>query len=253
MKTNKAFDLTSGEKLKFVVYFKKTGGKREHLGILELNYNELDISDKENRGKININLKIDSKYKAVNSHMTGFEIIDTDFMNIIKGNNVIKDAKSTVHQIIKFDPSNNKISIDETLKWHNQKNEKPITNTFRLGPPQMYDHVSLLYKIRSLDLKQSEIVSLAVLYKYKLYPILVEYQYNENIIFNGSEMQCRVYGLRSNKGELPPIRDYFQLKSARIWISNTRNRLPVRIEIHTQKGEMIADLNHFSKPGKKTS
>jgi len=246
------FSLKSGEILEFELFFQASKKRRIELGRIEVSFEKLAVPENEEKelGKINIDLTIDSKFEVINAHCRGFEIIDVKFKSTMKSNYVIKDKKRTIHQKITFDPSKSKVDIDETVEWHDRRGERPLTNIFLKGPPQIYDYLALLYKLRSLELRQSEIVSLAVLYYNLLYPILVEYQYNEKKKFDKTDVECRVYGLRSNKGKLPPLRKQFELQYATVWVSNDDNRLPVYVEIVTQEGNIVASLKRFSLPNK---
>ncbi|MFB0566892.1 MAG: DUF3108 domain-containing protein [Candidatus Aminicenantaceae bacterium] len=249
------FSLKPGEKLDFSLFFQVSKTRRINLGEAKVSFERLEIPEreKEDLGKLTVDLTIDSKFEVINSHFQGFEIIDTKFNSTIRSNYVIKDKKRTVYQKINFDPSKSKVNIDETFERNDGRGERPLTNVFLKGPPQFYDYLALLYKLRSLELRQSEIVSLAVLYYNHLYPILVEYQFNEKKEHNNTKVECRVYRLRSNRGKLPPLRKQFELQSASVWISNDENRLPIYVEINTQKGNLVAELKRFLPPKKSDS
>ncbi|MBN1272536.1 MAG: DUF3108 domain-containing protein [Candidatus Aminicenantes bacterium] len=248
MQGENIFQLPRGETLFFTLLFEKSKKNSIKLGSFQLSYEPLKSEEEwgQNAGKITVDMKVESKFKTINSHTTGYEIIGTDFMNTLKADYMIEDMKRTVHQSLVFDGERSRISIDETLKMHKEKNERPMTNIGLTGPPQIYNHTALLYKLRALDLRQSEIVSLAVLYQRRLYPVLVEYQFNASRSFSGEEIPCRVYGLRSNRGKVPPLRRQFELNTASAWISDDSRRFPLRFELNTQEGNLAADLNKVS-------
>lgn len=244
MKEENMFELIPGEKLVFDLVFEKSKKKLYELGLFTTEFIPMDTSggDEANRGKIIVDMKVDSRFKAINSHTTGFEIIGTEFMNTISAHYVIEDMKRSVTQKLTFDPEGGRMSVDETLKMHKEKEEKPLADIVLTGPPQIYNHTALLYKLRALELRQSEIVSLAVLYQRRLYPVLVEYQYPSARSFQGEEISCRVYGMRSNRGKLPPLRRQFEMKTAAAWISDDGRRLPLRLELNTEDGDLAAEL-----------
>ena len=237
-----------GEVLFYNLLFEKSKKKSFKLGNFQLSYESLKTEGEggQNVGKITVDMKVDSDFKAINSHTTGYEIIGTEFMNTLKADYVVEDMKRTVYQSLAFDAERSRISIDETLKMHKEKKERPLANIVLTGPPQIYNHTALLYKLRALDLRQSEIVSLAVLYQRRLYPVLVEYQFNASRSFSGEKIPCRVYGMRSNRGKVPPLRRQFELNTASAWISDDNRRLPLRFELNTQEGDLAADLTKVS-------
>lgn len=238
----------SGEKLEFKMTFHQSKRKRLNFGFLKTSFllKELTGQEGETTAELTIDLLIDSPIKTINLHNWGTEIINTKFMNTLECRYFVQDEKRIIEQEYTFNPADQKIQIDETVKRVHEKEKRPLTNIFRKGPAQIYDHLALLYKIRILDLRLTQIVSLAVLYYNGLWPILVEYQYNEKKKFKGKEYETRVYGLRSNKGKLPLIKKQLELQTARIWITDDETRLPLLIEVVTQKGKITVELeqNH---------
>ncbi len=234
--------LTQEEKLSFSLYF-LISKKRIDLGKFDTAFAPVPSSaNAPSSAELRLAVVIDSKFSWMNGHTEGRQKVSLPLMNIQDASYSITDPQRLIQQKLTFDPAGNKLKVLETIKWHTETQTKELTNITRSGPPQMYDHLSLLYKLRNIDLRQTEIVSLAVLYLNRLSPILVEYAYRESRDVRGKKAECRVYKLRPNNVELEPYKKQLKFREGTVWITNDDGCLPVSIQIQTQEGFMIADL-----------
>ena len=234
--------LTQEEKLSFSLYF-LVSKKRIELGKFDTAFAPIPSSvNAPASAELRLAVVIDSKFSWMNGHSEGRQKVSLPFMNIQEAAYSITDPQRLIQQKLTFNPSGNKLKVVETIKWHNETQTKNLTDITLSGPPQVYDHLSLLFKLRNIDLRQTEIVSLAVLYSNRLSPILVEYAYRESRDVRDKKTECRVYKLRPNNVELAPYKKQLKFREGTVWVTNDDRCLPVSLQIQTQEGFMFADL-----------
>lgn len=232
-------DLKKEESLRFSLFFQRGNGKRYDLGKLDVDIAPL-APPAPDHAEIKIDLVIDSILTIINCKLTGSQVLDTKLMNLLKADYTTKDMRMTVRSRLAFDPADYKLKIDETYQ-RNGESEKPLTNIFIKGPAQVYDSLSLLFKLRTIDLRQGETVSLAVCQGRRLYPILVEFAYFETVDFRKNRVECRVYTL-TNRRDIPTLKKKIKILNSKVWVTNDANAYPIGLEITTDDGRLIGEL-----------
>jgi len=235
-------DLKKREDVSFFFFFQRGSEKRYDLGKMNVAFIP-NVSKTPGEAQLKFNLLIDSPVKILNGRISGIELINTQFMNLLDASYSSQDIHQIIASRLTFNSTEDKLIIEETLRLNGEEKDKPITNIFIKGPAQIYDCLSLLYKLRAIELRQAEIVSLAVYYDQKLYPVLVEYAYLETVDFRKSRFECRVYKLSGNNRELPILKQKIKIQSARVWVTNDANSYLVKFQIESDEGRFFGELN----------
>lgn len=155
----------------------------------------------------------------------------------------IEEGKYRKHEVVKFDHFNEKVTVQDYD--HKKGNWKPIE--YFDSPKYAQDMVGGYYFLRTLDfdnLKENEIIQLKAFFDDEIYDF--------NIRFVGREdVKTKIGKIRAIV--LSPIMPENSLfdgeNSIRVWISDDRNKVPLKIKAEMFVGAVEVDIQSYEKGG----
>jgi len=215
----------SGEKLTYSVKFGPVVGGNASLVIRKVRHNETIVYHAVAEGKtVGIAEKLYSVKDVFESY---FE------MKTLLPHRAIRSVKEGRYR-----------KHDEAIFDHNSRTVycTRIDTTFQV-PPGIYDMVSVLYYVRSLDLTNlnpGDVLNTITFFDEELLPFDIRYKGKEDIKTKFGYIRCLRFDPVVVTGRMFESEDDMS-----IWFSDDKNHLPVKVRFDLRVGSLRIELNEF--------
>ena len=221
-----------------------------HYGFVNAAEGEMIISDKIYAVNGRNCYKIDVFGKSIGMFDLFLRIRDNwgtylDTASIIpqKAYRKIEEGKYRKHEVVKFDHFNENVVVQDYD--HKKENWKPVEN-FEI-PQYAQDMVGGYYYLRTLDfdnMKEGDIIKLKAFFDDEVYDFNIRYVGREDV-------KTKIGKIRSIV--LSPIMPENSLfdgeNSIRVWISDDKNKVPLKVKAEMFVGAVEVDIQSYDKGG----
>ena len=218
-------NFVSGEKLRFVIYY----------GIIDAGIVETELISVNNNGKETYHSKLlarttglaDRLYKIRDEYQSFFDPATLLPYRAIRD---ISEGRYKRYQVDNYDHINSKVI--------NLKDE-----VFDI-PLNTRDMVSVFFFVRNIDfskLREGDLIKITTFFDNEIFPFDMRYRGTETIRTRMGTFNCIKL-----VPYVEPGRIFTKEDDMTIWISNDRNRVPVRIRFDLKIGSVKCDLIEFS-------
>jgi hypothetical protein len=216
---------TSGEKLKFVIYY----------GIIDGGYVEAELNKVLFEGKEVYHSKMfahsigiaDKLYKVRDEYQAWFDPFTVLPYKSIRD---IHEGRYTKYNVVRYYHSDLKVvNIDQ--------------DTFEI-PSDVRDMVSVFHYVRNKDFKNmryNEIIKINTFFDNEIFPFDMRYQGTEKI-----KTRMGTYNCIKLVPYVEPGRIFTTEDDMTIWLSNDSNRVPIRVKFNLKVGSIKCDLIEYS-------
>jgi len=218
-------NFVAGEKLKFIIYY----------GLIDAGIVEAELNAAEYNDTIVYNGKMlartvglaDKLYRVRDEYQSFF---NPETILPYKSIRDISEGRYKKYHVDTFDHPNGKVF---TAKGE----EHSI-------PPDARDMVSVFFYIRNIDysqFKEGDIVKIITFFDDEIFPFDMRYRGIENV-----RTRMGTYNCIKLVPYVEPGRIFNKEDDMTIWLSNDRNRVPVRVRFDLKVGSMKCDLIEYS-------
>lgn len=210
-----------GETLKYQVHFGWIVGGTASLNVKEMNFKGSKIYYAKAKAK---SIGITDKLYTVRDTYESF--IDAKTGKPIKSVRDISENNYKYYNEVYFNHNDNKIKSTKS-------GEHKV-------PQNMFDVLSAFYYARRTlfdNLKNNEIIEINTFFEDELYPLKIRYIGTEKIYTKFGEVECLKFNPIVEPGRIFDSED-----DMKIWVSNDKNHLPVRIQFDLIVGSLKCDL-----------
>jgi hypothetical protein len=216
----------AGEKLAYGVKFGPIVGGHATLVLKKVYHNSIIVYHARGEGKT---IGIAEKLYSVKDIFESF--FDLATILPYKAIRNVKEGKYKKHDEAIFNQASNTV-------FSTQK------DTLIPVPPIIFDMVSLLYYIRSLDLnhiKPGDVLNTVTFFDEELFPFDIRYKGKEEIKTKFGYIQCLRFDPVVEPGRMFDSED-----DMTIWLSNDKNHIPVKVRFDLLVGSLRIELAEFS-------
>lgn len=215
----------SGETLKYVVSFGFLNAGRATLVVKEKEQNgkkyHYAIATGQSSGVVNSLYKVIDTYESIMDAETGLPIKAT--------RNISEDKYKLIDEVY-YDRKNSSI-----------KSERKGVNVV---PENTADILSALYiarRAKFYDLKKGDVVKINTWFDDGVYPLEIRYYGTETIKTKFGKINCLKFS-----PVVEPGRIFDSPDDVSIWVSNDKNRIPIRIQFDLIVGSVKCDLTEYT-------
>lgn len=220
-----ASTFTSGEKLTYLLYSGFVKG-----GTASMSLNKIDIN-----GKPFYHAKVEAKTIGWADKMYKVRDVYESYFDSISGKPImsIRDIHESSYKYY------NKVTY-----YHNQNKVVSSRSGEKMIKEDIYDFVSAFYQARKKffnDLQVGDTIVINTYFDDKVWPLTVRYKGNEHIKVKAGRYDAMKFSPVVEAGRIFDSED-----DMTFWVSNDKNRIPLRVQFDLFIGSLKCDLYEYS-------